>query len=166
MRFITPRPLSLLVSLIPRLRAQYVVYVLYFVVSPDLMVHTLPTQRLKRIVSVRQRNPPPAVQVRQERLVCKVHVRGVGLHVRDDLGVQDGGRVDDLEAAVHEAQRTDGRVCADGLGGVRVVVLVCEGAVFGDPVLGVVRLLEGVADAGVAGGEDALACGGVAGFAD
>lgn len=71
-----------------------------------------------------------------------------------------------MEAAVHEAQGPDGRICADGLGGVRVVVLVREGAVFGDPVLGVVRLAEGVADAGVAGGEDALACEGIAGFAE
>lgn len=36
-------------------------------------------------------------------------------------------------------------------------MLRCEGAVCGDPVLGVVRLLEGVADAGVAGSKDALA---------
>lgn len=37
-----------------------------------------------------------------------------------------------------------------------------EGAVLGDPVLGVVRLFQGVADAGVAGGEDALAGGDIA----
>lgn len=35
-------------------------------------------------------------------------------------------------------------------------MLACEGAVLGDPVFGVVRFVEGVADAGVAGGEDAL----------
>lgn len=45
-------------------------------------------------------------------------------------------------------------------------MLVRKGAVFGNPVLGVVRLVEGVADAGVAGGEDTLACGRIAGFAD
>lgn len=62
-RLIGPRPLSLLVNLIPRLRAKYIVNVLYLVVPPDLVVHALPTQRLKRVVSVGQRNPPPAVQV-------------------------------------------------------------------------------------------------------
>lgn len=35
-------------------------------------------------------------------------------------------------------------------------MLACEGAVLGDPVFGVVWFMEGVADAGVAGGEDAL----------
>lgn len=84
----------------------------------------------------------------------------------DDLGVEHGGGVDDLQAAVHEAQGADGRVCADGLGGFGVAVLVREGAVFGDPVLGVVRLVEGVADTGVAGGEDAFAGGNIAGFAE
>lgn len=71
-----------------------------------------------------------------------------------------------MQAAVHEAEGPDGRVCADGLGGFGVAVLVREGAVFGDPVLGVVRLAEGVADAGVAGGEDAFTGGGIAGFAE
>lgn len=165
-RLIRPRPLSLVVNLVPRLRAQHVVHVLDLVVPPDLVMHAFPTQRLERIVSIRQRNPSAAVQVRQEGLVCEIHVDGVGLHVGDDLGVQHGGRVDDLEAAVHEAQGADGRVCADGLGEFRVGVLVREGAVLGDPVLGVVRLAEGVADTGVAGGEDAFAGGSVAGLAE
>lgn len=165
-RLIRPRPLSLVVNLIPWLRAQHVVHVLDLIVSPDLVVHALPTQRLQRIVSIRQRNPSPAVQVRQEGLVCEIHVYGVGLHVRDDLRVEHGRGVDDLEAAVHEAQGADGRVCADGLGKFWVAVLVREGAVFGDPVLGVVRLAEGVADAGVAGGEDAFAGGSIAGLAE
>lgn len=74
----------------------------------------------------------------------------------EDLVVERGGRVDDLQAAVHEAEGPDGRVCAGCLGGVGVGVLACEGAVLGDPVFGVVWFVEGVADAGVAGGEDAL----------
>lgn len=84
----------------------------------------------------------------------------------EDLAVQDGRGVDDLEAAVHEAEGADGGVGGDGLGAVRVVVLRGEGAVPGHPVPGVVRLGEGVADAGVAGGEDATAGSGVARLAE
>lgn len=84
----------------------------------------------------------------------------------EDLVVERGGRVDDLQAAVHEAQWADGRVCADGLRGVWVGVLGCEGAVLGDPVFGVVWFMEGVADAGVAGGEDSFGGRDVVGFVD
>lgn len=74
----------------------------------------------------------------------------------EDLVVERGGRIYDLQAAVHEAQGSDGRVCADSLRGIGVGVLACEGAVLGDPVFGVVWFAEGVADAGVAGGEDSF----------
>lgn len=82
----------------------------------------------------------------------------------EDLVVERGGGVDDLQAAVHEAEGADGRVGGDGLGEVWVGVLGGEGAVLGDPVFGVVRLAEGVADAGVAGGEDARGGGGGGGL--
>lgn len=72
----------------------------------------------------------------------------------DDLVVQLGRRVDDLQAAIHEAQRPDGRVDTLGLRSVGRLVLEGEGAVGRHPVLGIVRLLERVAHASVASGED------------
>ncbi len=161
-RLIGAGPLAVFVDLVPRLGAQDVVHVLDLVVAPDGVVDARPAQRLERVVRVRQGDPAASVQVRQQRLVGKVHVGGVGLHVVEDLAVQDGRGVDDLKAAVHEAEGADGGVGGDGLGAVRVVVLRGEGAVPGHPVPGVVRLGEGVADAGVAGGEDATAGSGVA----
>lgn len=121
------------------------------------MVHALPAQRLERIVNIRQRHPSPTVQIRQQRLVRKVHVDRIRLHVCDNLRIQLCRRIDHLQAAVHEAERADGRVGAHGLRRLRVAVLRCERAVLGDPVARVVRLLEWVADAGVAGCKDALA---------
>lgn len=157
MRLVLADKVALLVHLVPGLGGEDVVDVLDAVVAPDGVVHALPAHGLEGVVDVGQGHPAAAVQVRQHALVGKVHVEGVGLHVLDDLAVDAAARVDDLEAAVHEAQGPDGRVDALGLGGLGVRVLVGKGAVGGDPVLGVVRLLEGVADAGVTGGEDAAA---------
>lgn len=131
-------------------------HVLDAVIAPDGVVHAVPAQRLEGVVDVRQGDPAVLEELREERLVGKVHVHGAGLHVREDAVVEHGGRVDDLEAAVHEAQGPDGRVDALGLGGLGLAVLKGEGAVRRDPVGRVVRSLERVADAGVAGGEDAL----------
>lgn len=134
-------------------------YVLDLIVFPNGLVHTLPSQGLKRIVDVGQGNPAVTVQLAQQTLVGELHGIGVIVHVVDDL-LEDGlGGIDNLQAAVHEAQRPDSRVRTDGLCRVRVVVLGREGAVCRNPVLWVMGLLERVADAGVAGGEDPLAVG-------
>lgn len=160
-RLLGPSPLAVLIHLIPRLGAQDVVDVLDLVVAPDGVVHALPAEGLEGVVGVRQGHPAAAVQVGEEGLVGKVHVHGAGLHVGEDLGVQDLRRVDDLEPAVHEAEGSHCGIGADGLGFLGCGVLGGEGAVLGDPVGRVVLLLEGVADAGVAGGEDAGARAGV-----
>lgn len=81
---------------------------------------------------------------------------GVRVHVLQDLGEERGGGVDDDETAVHEAQGPGVGVWSDGLGEGGLGVLGGEGAVGGDPVFRVVWLVEGVADACVAGGEDTL----------
>ena len=159
MRLIFTRAVTLRIQLVPRIRSQNVMDILDLGISPDGRMNILPAQRLESIVHVRQRDPAPAEQRRQQALVGKVHARRVAVHVVDNLLEDLGAGVDDLQAAVHKAQRADGRVGALGLRAVRVRVLVREGAVRRDPVLGVVRLLERVADAGVAGGEDALAVG-------
>lgn len=147
------------VQLVPGVGGEDVVNVLDLVVPPDGLVDALPAQGLEGVVDVGQGDPAAAVELAEQGLVGKLHGGGVVVHVVDDL-LEDGlGGVDDLQAAVHEAEGPDGRVGADGLGGLGVGVLAGEGAVLRDPVLGVVLLAEGVADAGVAGGEDALAVG-------
>lgn len=155
-RLILAGAVTLSIQLIPRVRRQNVVNVLDLVVPPDGLVHIIPPQRLERIVNVRQRHPAALVQLTQQALVSKLHVAGVIVHVVDNLLEDLIAGVDDLQAAIHESQGTHGRVGTDGLGGFGVCVLGGEGAVLGDPVLGVVSLLERVADASVAGGEDAL----------
>lgn len=151
------------IQLIPRVRCQNIVDILDLVVPPDRLVHVVPSQRLERVVDVRQRHPAALVQLAQQTLVGKLQVARVIVHKVNDLLEDLVARVDDLQAAVHEAQGPDGRVGADGLGRVRVCVLGGKGTVGGDPVLWVVGLFEGVADAGVSGGKDTLAlalCGG------
>lgn len=75
-----------------------------------------------------------------------------------DLPEEPLRRVDHLQPAVHEPQRARRHgVRADALRLLGGAVLRREGAVLGRPVLGVVRLLERVADARVAGGKDAHA---------
>lgn len=157
MRLVLADKVALGVHLVPGLGGQDVVDVLDALVAPDGLVHAGPAQRLEGVVGVREGHPAAAVQVRQHALVGKVHVEGVLLHVLNNLAVDAGARVDDLEAAVHEAQGTHGRVDTFRLRALGLGVLVRKGAVGGDPVAGVVRLLEGVADAGVASGEDAAA---------
>lgn len=131
--------------------------VLDLVVPPDGLVHIVPPQRLERIVNVRQRHPATLVQLAQQTLVGKLHVTGVVVHVVDNLLENLLGRVDDLQATIHETQGSHGRVSPDGLGGFWVCVLRREGAVLGDPIFRVVRFFQRVADAGVTGGKDAFA---------
>lgn len=156
MRLLLPGPAALGVDLLPWFRGQDIVDVLDAVVAPDGVVDAGPTQGLEGVVDVGQGHPAVLEELRQEGLVGKVHAGGAILHEGDDAVVVGGGRVDDLQAAVHVAQGPDGGVDALGLGLIGRVVLVGEGAVGGDPVGRVVGSLEGVADAGVAGGEDAL----------
>lgn len=159
MGFVLASAVALGIQLIPGVRGQYVVDVLDLVIPPDGLVDVVPAQGLEGVVNVRKGDPAAAVELAQQALVGKLHGGGVVVHVVDNL-LEDLDRgVDDLQAAVHETQGADGGVGTDGLGGLRVVVLGGEGAVGGDPVGGVVGLLERVADAGVAGGEDALALG-------
>lgn len=77
--------------------------VLDLVVAPDGVVDALPAQGLEGVVDVRQGHPAITVEVGQQRLVGEVHVDGLGLHEGDDLVVEGGRGVDDLQAAVHEA---------------------------------------------------------------
>lgn len=147
------------VQLVPGVGGEDVVDVLDPVVAPDGLVHALPAQGLEGVVHVGQGDPAAPVQLAEQALVGKVEVARVAVHVVDDLPEDLGGRVDDLQAAVHVAQGPHGRVGALRLRGLGVRVLRREGAVLGDPVLGVVGLAQGVADAGVAGGEDALGVG-------
>lgn len=158
MTLLLPGPVALRIHLVPRLRRQYVMHILHLRIPPDVVVHALPPQRLERVVHVRQRHPPPAVQLRQQALVRKVHVHRPLLHVLHDLPEEPLRRVDHLQPAVHEAQRARRHgVRADALRLLGGAVLRREGAVLRRPVLGVVRLLERVADARVAGREDAHA---------
>lgn len=144
------------VQLVPGVGGEDVVDVLDPVVAPDGPVHPLPSQGLEGVVDVGQGDPAAPVQLAEQALVGEVEVPRVAVHEVDDLPEHLGAGVDDLQAAVHVAQRADGRVGALGLRGLRVRVLRREGAVLGDPVLGVVGLAQRVADAGVARGEDAL----------
>ena len=50
-----------------------------------------------------------------------------------DQVIYSFGGVNDLQAAVHEAQRADGGVGSSGLGNIGGGVLACEGTVFWDP---------------------------------
>lgn len=161
MRLVLAGAVAFGVQLVPGVRSQDVVDVLDLVVAPDGLVDVVPAQRLERVVNVGQGHPAAPVQLTQQALVGKFHGRGVVVHVVDNLLEELGRRIDDLQAAVHEAEGAHSRVGADGLGRLWVVVLRGEGAVGGDPVLGVVGFLERVADAGVACGEDALAGAGV-----
>lgn len=65
-RLIGAGPLAVFVDLVPRLGAQDVVHVLDLVVAPDSVVDARPAQRLERVVRVRQGDPAPSVQVRQQ----------------------------------------------------------------------------------------------------
>lgn len=156
MRLVLAGAVPLGVQLVPGVGGEDVVDILDPVVAPDLAVHAVPAQGLEGVVDVGQGDPAAAVQLAQQALVGELEVAGVAVHEADDLLKHLGAGVDDLQAAVHEAQGPHGRVGALGLRGVRVRVLRREGAVLGDPVARVVGLLERVADAGVAGGEDTL----------
>lgn len=147
------------VQLVPGVWGEDVVDVLDPVVAPDGAVDAVPAQGLEGVVDVGQGDPAAAVELAEQALVGKVEVAGVAIHVVDDLGEDLCAGVDDLQAAVHVAEVGHGRVGPLVLGGVRVGVLRGEGAVGGDPVLGVVGLAQRVADAGMAGGEDALGAG-------
>lgn len=162
MRLVLARAVPLGIQLVPRVRRQDVVDVLDPVVPPDGPVHALPPHGLERVVHVGQGDPAAAVQLAQEALVGELEAGGVAVHVVDDLAEQGRGRVDDLQAAVHDAQgaRAGGGAAPGALlRRLRVGVLRREGAVGRHPVPRVVRLPERVADAGVAGGEDAGAGG-------
>lgn len=156
MRLVLAGAVPVGVKLVPGVRGEDVVYILDPVVAPDGRVHPVPAQRLERVVHVGQGDPAAPVQLAEQALVGKVEVPRVAVHVVDDLPEHLGAGVDDLQPAVHVTQGAHGRVRAVTLRGVRVRVLRGEGAVLGHPVLGVVGLAQGVADAGVARGEDAL----------
>lgn len=156
MRLVLAGAVAIGVQLVPGVGCEDVVDVLDPVVAPDGPVDGVPAQGLEGVVDVGQGDPAAAVQLAEQALVGEVEVAGVAVHVVDDLAEHLGARVDDLQAAVHVAQGRDGRVGALCLRGVRVRVLRREGAVLGDPVLGVVGLAQRVADAGVPRGEDAL----------
>lgn len=148
------------VELVPGLGGEDVVDVLDAIVAPDGVVNALPAEGLESVVDVGDGDPAARVEIGQEVLVGEGEmVEGPGLEVVGDLGVVGRGRVDDEEAAVEGAAGPGLRRSAGGLGPVRVGVLRGEGAILGDPGGRVVRLLEGVAGAGVAGGEDAGAGG-------
>lgn len=159
MRLVFARAVAIGVQLVPRVGGEDVVDILDLVIAPDGLVDALPAERLEGVVDVWQGDPAAAVQLTQQALVGKVEVAGVAVHVVHDLPEDLGAGVDDLQAAIHVAQGRDGRVGARVLGGLGVGVLRREGAVLGHPVLGVVGLAQGVADAGVARGEDALGVG-------
>lgn len=148
---------ALRIQLIPWVRGQNVVDILDLVIPPNGLVHVIPTQGLERIVDVWQRHPATFVQLTQQTLVGKLHITRIVVHVVYNLLEDLVTGIDNLQAAIHEAQRAHGRVGTDGLGGLWVCVLGSKGAVLGNPVLWVVGLFERVTDAGVAGGKDALA---------
>lgn len=157
-------PATVGLQLVPRLGRKDVVDDADVVVLPDGVVDAGPAEGLEGVVDVGEGDPAGAEEVAEEALVGEVHVGGAALHVGDDLGVEGLGRVDDLQAAVHVAEGAGGGgVRARVLGQVRGGVLGGEGAVGGYPVGGVVGFAERVADAGVAGGEDAGA-GGLVGW--
>jgi hypothetical protein len=158
----SPPPFMVLVAalswrLIPRLRAQNIVNVLDLIVLPDLVMHTLRPHRLQRIVDIRQSNPASPEDVAQQRLVCEVIVHGglVGQLVENKVVHRLAG-VDNLQAAVGHTEAS-GWPCTSVLCGRGVGVLRCEGAVLGDPVLRVVRLLQRVAYTCMACREDLVA---------
>lgn len=156
MRLVATSPHPRLVHLVPRLRTQDKVHILDALVPPDGRVHALPAHRLERIVHVRQGDPAPGVQVRQQVLVREGVPLAMGVHALQDLGEEHARGVHDEQAAV-EGSEGEGRVAALGLREGRVRVLGREGAVGGDPCGRVVRPAEGVAHAGVGGGEEPLA---------
>lgn len=132
MQGVLPLPLPLL---IPRLRAQNIMHILHLIILPNRIVHTLPPHRLERIVHIRQRNPAPRKQVREERLVREIVTRRRSRVLQPfENQIIDGRRgVDDLETAVWNAQSS----CWRGpcyLGSSWVGMLRCESAVGWYPV--------------------------------
>jgi len=72
-------------------------HVLNILIPPDSIVHTLPPERLKRVVDIRNGNPPAVKDIAQERLVGKIVARRRGrVELRANLVVDSLGGVDDL----------------------------------------------------------------------
>lgn len=170
---------ALALVLVPRLRAQNVMHILDHIVFPNLVMYALRPHGLQRVVCVRQRHPASVEQVAEQRLVGEVVVAGrlIGQLFENKVVYSRRG-VYDLQATVGHSKASR-RVCAFFLREVGIAMLGSECAVLWNPgtyqllppalntstvcalpVLGVMRLLERIAHACMAGREHsvALAC--------
>lgn len=69
----TPR--NRLNKIMPRLPRKNIMHNPNLLIPPDIPMHTPPPQRLKRIIHVRQRNPPPPKHIREQLLIWEVILR-------------------------------------------------------------------------------------------
>ena len=78
-------------------------HVLYLIVPPDLGMCL--ARCFQCIISIREGDPPPREQVREQRLVGEfvVHDRAIGSHTLLNEIVKRFRGIDDLEAAVGNA---------------------------------------------------------------
>lgn len=130
--------------------------ILHPIIQPYRIMNAGPAQSFQAVVHVRKRHPSSAEHISQQCLVWKVVGGGPALvfeSLHDGVAGGGGGVENNQSAVWHCRFDASGRdaMCLRRL---RVRMLQCIRAVFRDPIPGIVRLLERIAEARVGSRED------------
>jgi len=134
MGLVLPYEISLLIHLIPWLWSQYIVNIFDFVISPYLIMHAFPPERLQRVINIWQWLPTSSEEIGKQRLICKLQIKSlVRRHVVDDEIINLLGWIHNLKSTIHVSKRSHIWIWTSRLCDVGSIMLTREGAILRNP---------------------------------